>query len=105
MATLNAWIGRANRQRLELLQDGSTVSPGAVTRAQLKFGGHCLDTSGSDPIELVDSATVVEMQLGLTPNLSRGSYDGRLTIYDASHPEGIAWQKVLIVIGTWAVCE
>jgi hypothetical protein len=106
MTTLRAWVGRANRQRLQLLQDGVAVADGAVTRAVLKFGDYCLDTDeAGDPIELVDDATVVELQLGLVSGIAPMTATGRLTVYDNVHTQGIAWQEVLIDIGTWAVCE
>ena len=104
MATLYAWVGRANRQRLQLLQDGSSVTSGAVTRAVFKFGDYCLDTDEADPIALVDGATVVEMQLGLVSGLRRGTIPGKLTIYDNINTNGIAWGDSLVVVEPWDVC-
>lgn len=106
MTTLYAHIGRANRQRLALLQDGQAVAGGAVTRAVLRFGPYCLDTDeAGDPVALVDGATVVEAQLGLTPGITQGAHRGKLTIYDNLNTEGIAWQDVIVVVDRWNVCE
>jgi hypothetical protein len=102
---LTVHIGRANRQRLRLEQDGEIVTPAAVTRAQFKFGPYCLDTAGADPIALTDSATVVEMQAGLTPELKAGVYQGKLTIFDNLHPEGIAWASASVIVKPWQGCE
>jgi len=103
---VTVYIARANRQRLLLEQDGETVVEGAVTRAQFKFGPYCLDTAGADPIALTDSATVVEMQAGLVPDLNAGRYMGKLTIWDNLHPEGIAWgPEITVIARTWQGCE
>ena len=103
--SLSVWIGRDNRQRLRLLQDGEVVTEDAVARAQLRFGNYCIDTDATDdPIQLVDSATVVEMQLGLVPGLRAGLYRGQLTVFDNEAINGIAWQAVEISVNTWPVC-
>jgi len=112
MTAVRVYVGRDNRTRLELRQEGELVVANAVTRAQFKFGTWCLDTDGAlasppapAPIELVADATAVEMQLGLVTDLTPGTYRGRLTVYDLNHPNGIAWSTVEVIVGTWAVCS
>ena len=105
MSLLRAYIGRDNVQRLELRQDGELVAENAVTRAQFRFGPFCIDTDEvADPIELTDSATVVEMQLGRVEGASPGLLEGHLTVYDAVHPEGIGWQSFMVLVERWPAC-
>ena len=105
MITVNAFVGRSNRQRLQLLQDGEPVAPGAITRAVLRFSTYCLDTAvGNDPIALVDDATVVETQIGLLTDLEPVIATGTVTIYDNLAVDGIAWQRVLVNVKPWETC-
>jgi hypothetical protein len=100
------YLGRANRYRYQLKQDGEVVQVNAVTRAQFKVGPVCLDTDvPGDEITLTDNATVVEVQPGLADDLEEGMFEGMLTIYDVDHPEGIAWARFPVYVYGWEVCE
>jgi hypothetical protein len=106
MTAVRVYVGRDNRTRLELRQEGELVVANAVTRAQFKFGTWCLDTSeAGDPIELMNNAQAVEMQLGLVTGLTPGTYRGKLTVYDLNHPNGIAWAEVSVLAQKWNVCS
>ena len=105
MSRIEVPIGRGNRTRLQLQSDGEVVTAGAVTRAVFRFGEHCIDTQDSPLIELTDSATVVEMRLGLIEGLAKGRHKGWLTVYDNPHPEGVAWYETRVDIVDWPVCD
>jgi len=104
MELLTAYIGRDNEERLQLLQDGSLVNAGAVTRAVFKFGDYCLDTDvDSDVIYFADSDNqVLCLKLGLVDDIVAGVYrNEKITIYDAVNIYGIAWAKVNVKINSW----
>ena len=70
-----------------------------VTRARLSLQSnenselfYHIDTDNpSDPIELINSNTVVRMRIGLIPEIDPGTYTGWLTISTADTPDGLAW--------------
>jgi hypothetical protein len=111
--TLMAYIGRSNVETLTLEyrpegeDEFTTVPVTTVLRAVFKFGVYCIDTDEvGDPIELSADATKVHLQLGLIPLLAPGRHrDGKLTIYDAEHPEGLAWADYRVRVESWPVCE
>lgn len=105
MTVVAAHIGRANRTRLQLLRDGEVVTANTITRAQFRFGTWCLDTNTDSIISLIDNNTVVEIQLGRVTGITPGTYRGLLTVYDASHPQGIAWATVTVTAANWPVCS
>lgn len=104
MTTLTVYIGRDNTDSLQLKKNGVVVGNNIATRAQLHFGDFCLDTATDTNIRLATNATVVEMEIGLTPSLVAGRYDGDLTIYDAVNTHGIAWANLTIDVVNWDVC-
>lgn len=111
--TLMAYIGRSNVETLtlEYRPEGETefvtVPETTVLRAVFRFGAYCIDSENEDdPIELSDDATKVHMQLGRIPLLGEGRYrDGLLTIYDAEHPDGLAWAEYRVRAVSWPVCN
>lgn len=103
---LRAYLTRDNVIRRQLLVDGSVVTEGAVTRAVLKVGDICIDTDvAADPIELVNTGTVVEFQLGQVLGLTKGVRSAVLYIYDAEHPEGLWWESYRVRVEDGAGCE
>jgi len=104
MTTLTAYVGRDNKDQLRLLQNGSVVGNNIVTKAELSFGNWCIETGVDSNIRLITNATIVEMEIGLTTGLVVGKYEGKLTIYDASIINGIAWANIEINVVNWEVC-
>lgn len=107
MSPVRARVGRDNPTVLRLTIDNETVPQSAVTRAVFRFGDWCLDTSEpGDPIELIDSATRVQMRLGLVQDIAPGIYPGRLTVFDAQSANGIAWGESVIhvIVEDWPTC-
>jgi len=105
---LTAYIGRDNEERLELLQDGVLVTASAVTRAVLKFGSFCLDTDvDTDEFYFLDSNNqVLCLKIGLLTGLAAKNYfDGKLTLFDNSNPEGLAWTNIHITVFNWNICS
>ena len=104
MTTLTVYVGRDNKDQLRLLQNGSVIGNNIVTKAELSFGDYCIDTATDSNIRLITNATVVEMEIGLTTSLVAGKYEGKLTIYDATATNGIAWSDIEINVSNWEVC-
>jgi hypothetical protein len=108
MASVTAYIGRDNIERLELLQDGVAVVAGAVTRAVLKFGSFCLDTDEITHASIIYFETadnlVLCLCLGLVTDIRARVYEGKLTLWDATTTEGYAWDDVTITGIKWPVC-
>lgn len=108
MTTLSAYIGRDNEERINLLEDGSIVSAGVVTRAVLKFGNYCVDTDKDPTIAYFsdsDNQTLC-LKLGLVSGLSPGVHpNSRLTLYDATNINGIAWATFTVNVYSWTVCN
>lgn len=104
---------RDNVTRLELLEDGELVPEHAAKRAVLRFPASssptgdevCLDTDVDAEIELTDNATVLELRLGQqSQTLRPGLHRAKLTIYDNPHPNGIAWEELLVDVVGWSTC-
>jgi hypothetical protein len=106
-AFLTAYVGRANDTDLTILIDDETIQAGLITRAQLRLGAYCIDTDVlGDPIELKESATVVSVQLGLIPGLLPDEqHIAQLTVYTATHPQGVAVETGTIITRAWPVCD
>lgn len=107
--SLKVYIGRANEDRFQLLQDGEAVTPGAVSRVVLRLSKStteiCIDTDeDADPIE-VSNEGVVSMQLGLVEGLAAGIWRGQLRVYDNEDEEGIMWQLFVVEVFTSPDCE
>lgn len=98
-----AYIGRDNIIRRALLIDGvalTNIEKAAVERVTLKLGQYCLDTDDSDdPIEYVDG--VVNIQVGLIPELKRGTYTAEMTVYDTVYTNGKAWGSFTVLVEEW----
>jgi len=103
MTTLSVYIGMNNKDQLRIMQDSIVVANGIITKAQISFGPYSIVTGTDSNIRLTTNATVVEMELGKTPLLVAGRYEGRLTIYDASSLMGIAWSNLEINVMPWAI--
>jgi hypothetical protein len=109
MTSLVAYIGRDNEERLELLNNGSVVTAGAVTRAVFKFSAWCLDTEiDSEVFYFLNPANqTLCFKLGLVEGIRVGTFTtGRLTIYDHQNQNGIAWgPRMTVIINAWPVCS
>jgi len=109
MVQITAYIGRNNRNTLELLQDGAPVTESVVTRAIFHFDSYCLDTEvlgDSAFIALSETAQSVYLWLGKLPGLVAGTYSGNLTIFDEIAVDGLAWGgKIVVNVREWPVCE
>ena len=110
----NAYLERDNRQRWRLEQNGQTVQEGAVQRVVVRFPASAsagddaivLDTDEPDSVlSLEENATVVEANLGHVKGLTPGLYRCWLTVYDAEHPNGIAWAQVWVRVQSWPSVE
>ena len=102
----NVYIGRANIIRRELQVNGAemtTQQKAAVTKVQVRIGTHCLDTTNiADPISY--SGGVVEMQLGLIPDLAEADDEALMIVYDAVYTQGKAWGSFPVSIKAWGAC-
>jgi hypothetical protein len=119
MEQMMAYIGRDNEERLELLQDGSTVAVSAVTRAVLQSSGGILRTTkvATDPIcidsdtdpDLIyfdEDNTVLCIKPGLIPDLVNDEqHTCKITIWDALTTNGYAWDRVKLRSATWNICD
>ena len=119
MEQLMAYIGRDNEERLELLQDGSTVAVSAVTRAVLQSSGGILRTTkvATDPIcidsdtdpDLIyfdEDNTVLCIKPGLIPDLVNGEqHTCKITVFDELTSNGYAWDSVTLRAATWNICD
>lgn len=105
---IDAFVGRANARRYNIMQDDALVAPDRITKVLLHLGGNCLDTSNpADPIELVEGATQIKMQLGLWEHAVEGIQDGHFIVFDALAPEGLAWPektRVKVTFYAWPTC-
>lgn len=106
MEVEKAYIGRANVIRRVLLADGEELSEfqqQGITRVQVRLRNICLDTNNvSDPITYNDG--VIELQIGLIPDIQPGNYTARVTVYDNPNPEGKAWDQFPVEVMYWEVC-
>ena len=107
MEQLMAYIGRDNEERLELLQDGSTVATSAVTRAVIRSSAFCIDTDEDPTIVYFDKDnTILCIKLGMIPGLSNGkNHTCYITIWDELTENGYAWDTVRIKTAAWNVCD
>jgi hypothetical protein len=107
MEQMMAYIGRDNEERLELLQDGSTVAASAVTRAVLRSSAFCIDTDEDpDIIYFDEDNTVLCIKPGLIPDLTaRVRHTCKITIWDALTTNGYAWDSVELRSATWDICD
>ena len=96
------FLGRDNRIRLQLQQDGQTVQEGAVQRAVLKLlnSGVVFDTDSDNDITIESNGTEVVVQGG-TREIPPKIYAGLLTVYDQPNPNGIAWAEVTLRVRDW----
>lgn len=98
-----AYIGRDNVIRRTLLIDGEELTADqktAIERVTVKIGSYCLDTLESDdPIELDDG--VVNVQVGLIPDIKRGYYTAEITVYDTVYTNGKAWGSFTVFVQNW----
>ena len=99
-----AYIGRENVEKLELLHNGERVPKNSITRAIIRFGTYCLDTELHNEIELTEDAQVLEIKLGLIPDLVSGKYKSYITIYPNLAEDGIAWASANVRVAEWPVC-
>ena len=96
---LTVYASRDNEHRTVLIRNSAVVPMNTVTRARLSLQSnenselfYHIDTDNpSDPIELINSNTVVRMRIGLIPEIDPGTYTGWLTISTADTPDGLAW--------------
>ena len=105
------YLGRDNVIRYQILADGSPVLPDAVTRAKFRLppaasetGDEVVfDTDDADgSATLQENGTVLQIKAGnrdLKP--ARQPYLAHITVYDNSHPDGLAWDTVRIKVTAW----
>ena len=106
--TLTAYIGRDNEERIELLQDGTVVPAGAVTRAVLRSNTFCIDSAvDTNVIYFADSDNqTLCIKAGLIPDLTAGiRIKANLTLYDALNVRGVAWVEFIIKSVSWDSCS
>lgn len=102
------YLDRDNPIRLQLLQDKSVVAANAVTKAALHVPAQAFadgvavtyDTTGPY-LTLEESSTVLVIELGGAP-IKPGFYVCLLTLYDATSPDGLAWEEVTVRFREWA---
>ena len=106
MKTITFYTGTANSVGLTLKVNGATVDAGTVTRAIFRFGDYCLDTDEADAdiFSLNEDATVLTVRAGLIDGVQPGKYSGMLTLYDEETADGIAWERITVIIGQWLKC-
>lgn len=95
------FLGRDNPIVRELLQDGQPPEPGAITRVQARIGDVCLSSDEDEEITLAQN--VVTLRLG-NVGLAPGTYQCKLIVYDAQHPNGLAWDAFYVVAKVWEAC-
>jgi hypothetical protein len=107
MEQMMAYINRDNEERLELLQDGSTVAVSAVTRAVLRSSSFCIDTDDDpDIIYFDENNTILCIKPGLIPDLTNGvQHMCYITVWDALTVNGYAWDTVKMKSVTWNICD
>jgi len=108
MEQLTAYIGRDNEEQLELLQAGTLVTAGSVTRAILRSDSFCVDTdTDPDIIYFVDEdRTVLGIKPGLISELEANkAYRSKLTIFDGLTTIGYAWVTINIRAYAWEICN
>ena len=101
------FLDRDNVILLELEQDGQPVQEGAAQRAVLWLPSRAgngspvvFDTDTDDDITLEESGTRVRVQGGQR-TITPGMHTALLTIYDASHPNGLAWASISVRVRRW----
>ncbi len=102
------YIGAENRIVRELTRDRSSLSDGdkdSITRVQAWINESlCLDTANPAHQIAYDDGKVT-MQLGLVAGLKPGRVTIHLTVFDADHEQGLAWDDFRAKIVTWPKCE
>ena len=105
----DAYIGRGNARRIQILEGGAVVDPNVVTRVVLSINGQCLDTSdATHPIALVEDETEIELRLGLWDQAVPGTVEAYMTVFTTTGPpEGLAWPEgdtIEITFIDWGAC-
>lgn len=101
------FLDRDNKITLKLLQDGAPITEDLVTKAVLWVPGtafssglpQVVDSDGPN-ITLTDGATKVTLELG-SLDVKQGAHSCYLTVYDAAHPNGIAWDRISLRVRNW----
>lgn len=104
MITETVYRGRDNEFSLELEANGSAQDISALTRATLEFADEKFDsnidstyfdwtTSGSSGQLDVDIGTSNKLK-----NIDPGTYRAKLTIYDATYPNGLVWGHFMLKV-------
>lgn len=106
---IDAYIGRGNSRRIQLLEGGALVDPNIVTRVVIHFDGTCLDTDEpTDPISLINDETEIELKLGLCAFAAPGTITGNMTVFTTTGPtEGLAWpenERIAVTFHEWSAC-
>ena len=106
---LISYVGMANEDRLELVQDGELVVASAITGAVFSFGDYCIQTGvDTSQIYFLDSDNqVVCLRLGLIDAVAVGRYkDGQLSLIEGGNEaEPLAWAPIEVRMVDWSVCE
>lgn len=106
---LMSYVGMANEDRLELVQDGELVAASAITGAVFSFGSYCVQTGvDTDQIYFLDADNqVVCLRLGLIDGVVAGKYkNGQLSLIEGGNEEyPLAWAPIEVQMVDWSVCE
>lgn len=108
------YIGKDNVLVWELVKDGSTITEDSITDAVLwvptklttERGPICVGLSSSggenyyEGLKLIDNKTKIEANFADLP-LKENTDTAHLTIYDNNHPNGIAWEEILLNVVNW----
>lgn len=98
MTDIVAYQGRANLLTLQLLADG--LPPDVIERVTLSIPGPAFVDGQLQEVEAVLGPDP-SFQLGLLPGLQVGEYITKLTVYDPTNPQGVAWQAMLLRVVPW----
>ena len=99
MISLTVYKNRNNPISLQLKAGGIYQDIRDLSRVTLEFGKQVIDSRTS--ASTFDWTTngedgQLDITLTLTNELKRGSYRSRLTVYDATYPQGLVWGDILI---------
>lgn len=99
MTTEWVYLGKSNTIDLLLKADGSAVDLSSVTRMTLDFDGTVIDSDTSPSAFDWDTGTTGKVVLALgAESISAGTYRALLTVYDDTNVNGIAWDRIKIVV-------